>query len=86
MFHFGLRTTSTLIVVLKLAVYSAVLASWAYAFPIAAQITDPARWLLQSRCADGGSPDHCQFPAPQRITDPAYFSRHDWPPLTGYCF
>jgi hypothetical protein len=71
--------------VLKLAVYSAVLASWLRAFPVAAQITDPARWPVQGRCADGSSPDHCQLPAPQRITDPVYYSRHDWPPPTGYC-
>ena len=41
---------------------------------------------MQGRCAEGDSPDHCQFPAPQRITDPVYYSRHDWPPPTGYSF
>jgi hypothetical protein len=56
------------------------------AFPVAAQITDPARWLVQARCAAGNSPDHRQSPAPQRITDPVYYSRHDWPTPTGYCF
>jgi len=64
----------------------AALASYLYVLPVAAQITDPARWLVQARCADGSPPNHCDFPAPQRISDPVYYSRHDWPPPIGHSF
>ena len=70
----------------KLTLYMAALACCLYALPIAAQITDPARWLVQALCADGSPPNHCDFPAPQRISDPVYYSRHDWPPPIGYSF
>jgi len=70
----------------KLTPYTGTLASFLCAFPASAQITDLTRWLVQGRCAHGSSPEHCQFPVPQRITDPVYYSRHDWSPPTGYCF
>ena len=71
---------------MQLTLYIAALASYLCAFPVAAQIADPAMWLVEGRCADGSPPDHCQFPAPQRLSDPVYYSRHDWPPPTGYSF
>jgi len=66
--------------------YVAALASHLFAVPVTAQIADPARWLVQGRCADGSPPDHCQSPPAQRITDPVFYSRHDRPPPVGYCF
>ena len=62
------------------------LASCLWELPAAAQITDPARWLVEGRCADGSPSHHCRSPAPQKITDPVFYSRHDWPPPGGYSF
>src|SRR5215471_4434974 len=74
------------LVIRRATLHIAALASCLWALPAAAQITDPARWLVQGRCADGNPPHHCRSPAPQKITDPVFYSRHDWPPPAGYSF
>jgi len=70
----------------RATLHIATLASCLWALPAAAQITDPARWLVQGHCIDGSAPHHCRSPAPQKITDPIFYSRHDWPPPAGYSF
>ena len=70
----------------KRLLYITTLVVYLCGFPAVAQITDPAKWLVQGRCADGSPPHHCLFPAPQKIDDPVYYSRHDWPQPNGYSF